>query len=170
MLRPQETVHDPGFITNATGDPYKVAQPAGLRKFEKDVYLKGGHEHNWKYAKTVTHKKATQSAANEYIESAPPAKKKYKDADGEVITAPRNFYTRPLRPGRTATSLVIDRSSHIEYQGDDYNAQKKLMAAELKEHQAVMDKMLDGNFKPFSCRSGVKNWLKLYDGNFNTNR
>lgn len=44
MLRAEESVHDPGFITNATGDPYKVAMPAGLRKYEKDVFLKGGHE------------------------------------------------------------------------------------------------------------------------------
>jgi len=54
-LKAEEAVHDPGFITNAVGDPYKMPVPAGLRKFEKDGFLKGGHEINWKYAKQCTH-------------------------------------------------------------------------------------------------------------------
>jgi len=30
--------------------------------------------------------------------------------------------------------MVIDKSGHYEYQGDDYNAQKKLMKKELEDH------------------------------------
>lgn len=44
-------MHDPGFITHRTGDPYQNPVPPGLRKFVKDGFLKGGHEINWKYAK-----------------------------------------------------------------------------------------------------------------------
>lgn len=66
--------------------------------------------------------------------------------------------------------MVIHRSGHYEYQGDDYNAQKKLMAQELKVHHDTMNAMLGDDFKPFSQRAGVKNWKELYDGNFNTNR
>ena len=34
-LKSEETVHDPGFITNAVGNPYVVAPPPGLRVFPK---------------------------------------------------------------------------------------------------------------------------------------
>ena len=50
-LKAEEAVNDPGFICNATGDPYKQPVPAGLRSFVKEGYLKGGHEHNFKPAK-----------------------------------------------------------------------------------------------------------------------
>ena len=42
------------------------------------------------------------------------------------------------------------------------------MAAELKEHQATMDKMLGDDFKPFSQRAGRKEWKRLTNGNFNS--
>lgn len=114
-LRAEESVHDPGFITNATGDPYKVAQPAGLRKFEKDGFLKGGHEINWKYAKNVTHAKTLIGAANEYTCVPPEKRKPIKNEEGEVPTGPRNFLTRPLSLGKTASSMVIHPSGHFEY-------------------------------------------------------
>jgi len=50
-LKPEETVHDPGFHCLATGDPYQQQVIAGLRKFPKDGFLKGGHEINFKPAK-----------------------------------------------------------------------------------------------------------------------
>jgi len=71
MLRAEESVHEPGFITNATGNPYKVAPPPGLRTFEKDPFLKGGHEAAFRMAKRVTHKKAASVAAFEWIEEKP---------------------------------------------------------------------------------------------------
>jgi hypothetical protein len=96
MLRAEESVHDPGFITNATGNPYKVAPPPGLRQFEPDPYLKGGHEANWKYAKAVTHKRAISLAADEYMVKEPLKRKSYRTDDREVMIGPRNFTTRPL--------------------------------------------------------------------------
>jgi hypothetical protein len=44
------------------------------------------------------------------------------------------------------------------------------MNAELKNHHDTMIKMSGDDFKPFSQRAGVKNWLKMYDGNFNTSK
>ena len=58
----------------------------------------------------------------------PPAKKKTRDADGEVITELRNFFTNPMKRGRTA-SVVFE---NLPYMGDDYNAKKKKIREELK--------------------------------------
>ena len=120
--RAEEAVYEKGFITNATGDPYKEKIPAGLRKFVKDGFLKGGHEINWKYAKTCTHPKALTGAAHEYMVKEVPMKKSFRDADGEVLLAPVGFLTRPLLKGRTAKSMVIHQDGHYAYEGDDYNA------------------------------------------------
>ena len=110
----------------------------------------------------------------EHIPEPPPPKKKIRNEEGE-IEVQYTFTTRPLSLGKTASSLVISHpkrgaaiSGHYEYQGDDYNAQKKLMAQELKEHQDTMNKMLGDDFKPFSCRAGRKEWLSLKDGNFSS--
>lgn len=136
-MKSEETVHDPGFITNAVGNPYKVAQPAGLRTFDKDPYLKGGHEVPFRMAKVVTYKRGIEDAdGHKYIEEGVEKRKPIKNEDGDVPTGPRNFYTKNLRAGRTATSLVFgDRTvGFYEYKEDDYNIQKKMMGTELKGH------------------------------------
>lgn len=46
--------------------------------------MKGGHEINWKYAKTVTHAKTATAAAHEYISKEPHKKKVYRSDDREV--------------------------------------------------------------------------------------
>jgi hypothetical protein len=89
--------------------------PAGLRKYEKDGFTKGGHEHNWKYAKTVTHAKTGTVAAFEYISKEPHKRKNYRGDDREVEIGPKNFLTRNLLGGRTATSLVIHPDGQFEY-------------------------------------------------------
>jgi len=58
----------------------------------------------------------------------PPKKRKTRDADGEVIIEERNFFTNPMKRGRTA-SVVF---SNLEYMGDDYNAKKKKVKEEIK--------------------------------------
>ena len=108
-------MHEKGFITNATGDPYKVAPPPGLRIFAKDGFLKGGHELNWKYARQCTHTRANSLASFEYLVKEPIKRKNYRDADGEVEIAPKGFLTRPLLKGRTASTIVIHRDGHFEH-------------------------------------------------------
>lgn len=45
------------------------------------------------------------------------------------------------------------------------------MNAEIKEHHAVMDKMMGDDFKAFSQTAGRgKEWKELHDGHFNTIR
>lgn len=100
------------------------------------------------------------------MEEGPGPKKKYIDADGEIITAPRNFQVKQLSGGKTASSLVISYpDGHYKYEGDDYNAQKKLVGQDLKFHRETVEKVGEG--KPFLNRAG-KQSKKLFDGNFNT--
>jgi len=111
----------------------------------------------------------------DHMPEGPPPKKDLRDPETKEINVQYTFTTRPLALGKTASSLVISHpkrgaaiSGHYEYQGDNYNAQKELMAKELKDHQATMEKMLGDEFKPFSQVSGRKEWLSLRDGNFNS--
>ena len=119
--KPEETIHDPGFHCLATGDPYKDPVVAGLRKFVKDGFTKGGHDYNFKPAKTVTHAKTGLGAAYENMPNGPPKKRKTRDDDGEVIIEERNFFTNPMKRGRTA-SVVFEA---FPYKGDDYNSKRK---------------------------------------------
>jgi len=41
---PHEKVSNPGYICNATGDPYAKPPIPGRRVFEKNGFLKAGHE------------------------------------------------------------------------------------------------------------------------------
>ena len=80
---------------------------AGLRTIVKDGYLKGGHELNFKPAKTCTFKKTQTGAAYEYMEQGPPKKKNYRNEDKEVMTEPKGFLTNPMKKGRTR-SVVFE--------------------------------------------------------------
>jgi len=147
-------MHDPGFVCLATGDPYKNPMVPGIRKFEKDGFLKGGHDLPFKPAKTCTHVRANTVAAFEYIDKAPLPRRNCRNEDKEVIIEPVGFLTKPMLKGKTATSLVIHPDGHYKYEGDDYNAQKKLMNKELKAHHDTMYGMLGDDFKPFSQVGG----------------
>jgi len=48
---------DPSFGNLALGDPYKNPIKGGIRKFARDTYKDGGHEVDWRPAKTVVHTK-----------------------------------------------------------------------------------------------------------------
>lgn len=63
----------------------------------------------------MTHAKRDTVAAHEYKEEGPAAKKKFRDEDGEVMVIPPYPKYSNLKKGRTATSLVIDRSGFYEY-------------------------------------------------------
>jgi len=88
--RKEEAVNDPGFITNATGDPYKVPQLTGMRKFEFESYLKFGQEKNFTPAKVVTHNKkgplpVPMFNAFEHIPEGPPKKRVMRNPETKEI-------------------------------------------------------------------------------------
>lgn len=69
-----------------------------------------------------------------YKEEGPPAKKSYKNEDGEIETGPRNFTTIPLKKGNVGKNTSF--GGPIPYMEDDYNLKKKLYKKELEEHKA----------------------------------
>lgn len=50
-------------------------------------------------AKNVTHAKKDTLANFKYIEEGPVKKKTYRDEEGAVLIAPRNFLTNPMKKG-----------------------------------------------------------------------
>ena len=73
----------------------------------------------------------------------PPPKKRYKNEDGEVITAPRNFLTTKPKLGRVGRGTSF--GGVIPYTEDDYNVKKKIIRKEMMFHQEKV-----GERPPFS--------------------
>lgn len=117
-----------------TGDLYKARSTAGLRTLEKDAYLKGGHDVNFKPAKNT--RERLYKAKYEYIPLQENQKKKnYRDEEGAVKTGPRNFTTVPLKPGKVGKNTTFGGS--IPYKEDDvYGNQKKLLKQEIEYHHS----------------------------------
>jgi hypothetical protein len=83
-------------------------------------------------------------------------KKKFKDEDGNVITAPPNFVTNPARSGDpNCTTGILFQKDHYEHMPDPYDAGKKIKLKELRYHQS---KLQDG-----------KGWNSMHHGNENFN-
>ena len=82
-------------------DLYKPALEKVLRTEVKDGHIKAGHEIAFKPAKVVREK--PYKAPYEHMTDRVEVKKEYKDADGKVITEPKNFYTTPAKIGLAGT-------------------------------------------------------------------
>ena len=78
----------PDYVT--VGDPFKNRVQDKVLRTEVPEGHKPLHDHNFKPAKTV---KVSMNSAYEHMCDRVDVKKNYRDADGAVITAPRNFYT-----------------------------------------------------------------------------
>jgi len=59
-------------------------------------------------------------------------KKNYKDEEGNVILAPRNFTAIPMKKGRVGK--LTSFGGVVPYIADPYDNRKKIAWAELKEH------------------------------------
>lgn len=78
------------------GDPYKDAGKLKMREAKKDGYKEIGHDRPFRPAKD-TNKKV--KADFEHMTDLLEVKKNHKDAEGHVITEPRNFLTSPIKRG-----------------------------------------------------------------------
>jgi hypothetical protein len=98
---PDATFTKPVF--NCEGDVFKQAAMQSMRTHIKDGHLKAGHEKEFKPAKHINDKKYVMSY--EYKELGNPKRdpKSYRDDEGSVKTAPTNFYTNPMKKGRSGT-------------------------------------------------------------------
>lgn len=108
---------------------------AGKRSFVKNGYATlGKHEMDFRPAKTVTHAKKDHLSAFLYKEEGPPVKKKFRDEEGAIVIAPRNFLTNPMKKGiihgkRGQRGPFFDEpgTGALKYMESDYNIEKKIL-------------------------------------------
>ena len=116
-----------------------------MRTNVKDGYLKGGHDREFRPAKTV-HEKMKKLPYN-YMplmeNKKDPAK--FKDDEGNVITENKNFYTNPMKRGNVGKGTTF--GGKIPYKEDLYDIQKEIAKKEREYHDS---KIQD---KPFSQRA-----------------
>ena len=135
----------PSYV--ATGDPFKQAALNAMGRTEvKDGHIKAGHEKAFAPAKQITHARKDMKAAYEYIEQGPIKKESYKDEDGEVKTASRNFLTNPMKKGKVGKNTTLGEIP--EYMAEDYDLSKKLARQDRDYHESKIQE------KPFSQRAG----------------
>ena len=66
--------------------------------------ITGVHEKNWVYAKTI---KKNYLPPYEHKTDRRDIQKNYRDEEGAVITAPRNFLTNPIKKGRVGKQTTL---------------------------------------------------------------
>ena len=115
----------PGYT--CLGDKYQDPQPL-LRQQKKD---------GWKKVADLPFKPAGQvgqavAADYEHITDFKYKKKNYRNEDGAVITAPKNFTTNHPKKGNPATTTgILFQKEFYEHMAEPYDLRKDLMRKEL---------------------------------------
>lgn len=108
----------PTYISQ--GDPFKEAAKVPMRNSVKDGFKQGGHELNFKPAKSVPRPvKADFPHMKDYEEK----KINRKGPDG-VITEPRNFLTNPPKRGLVGKGTTL--GGKIDYLPDPFERKREL--------------------------------------------
>ena len=120
----------PSYISS--GDPFRNAAMNTLRTQKKDGHIKiGGHDAAFKPAKII---KVKVEAAFPYMPIGPKPDVNYRDDDGAVIVAPKNFVTNPMKLGKVGKGTTF--RGKIEYIEDDYDMKKKIANKEREYHHS----------------------------------
>lgn len=127
------------------GDPFKQAAMQSMRTEVKDGWEKAGHEKNFKPAKNTNEKlfKMPFPYREQGLDKKDP--KEYRDEDGNVITAPTNFYTNPMKKGRVGKSVSFNKFQYMD--GDKYDIARTLAKQEREYHMTKIQE------KQFSQRA-----------------
>lgn len=136
------TIGDP-FKRNIVDKVLRDQDPEGHKKL---------HDLVFKPAKTV---KVTTNAAYEHMNERVEVKKDFRDADGAVVTAPKNITTCATKKGKDSNKAYFN--PFPEAIPDDFNWPRKVARKEMEEKKKLEQE------KPFSQRA--KTW-----GGFNTIR
>lgn len=123
------------------GEPFQNAAHNVLRSTKKDGHLVAGHEKAFKPAKQPS-KDLKPYSAYDHKADIEHKKKNYRDEEGNVTIAPRNFLTNPPKKGQ-----VGDKTTFMpppEHLPDNYNAAKEIAHKERLQHEAKLQE------KPFS--------------------
>jgi len=117
----------PSYVT--VGDNYeKPIEIENLRPNVIDGYKKGGHDVKFKPAKHKIERYYT--ASYKHMNERVDVKKEYRDADGVVITSPKNFYTTGPKGGETGKLCYFE--TFPKHMPDDFNYPKKLARQEME--------------------------------------
>ena len=110
-----------------------------MRTSKKDGYKEGGHEVNFKPAKTI---QRTVGADFPHLTDHKEVSKCRKGPDGGVITEPRNFLTNPPKKGMVGKGTSF--AGKLEHLPEPFERKRELEKKELQEHHSKMQE------KPFS--------------------
>ncbi len=83
-------------VTTIPGEPYQDQGKLKMRGGKKDGYKDAGHDFAFRPAKDMNVK---VKSAFTHMTDLNTQKKVYRNADGEVITEPKNFLTNPMKKG-----------------------------------------------------------------------
>ena len=139
---------------NAVGEPFQQVGAAIVgRKQDNDKIAAAGHEKVFSPSKIV---KLNYKAPYEHQQERVHVQKNFKDEEGAVITAPRNFLTSPMKKGKVGKQTVFNPIPYIE---DDYNSPQKIAHEQRMYHLSKLQE------KPFSQQA-----KKLNKGTFNKDK
>lgn len=110
-----------------------------MRESKLDGFKEGGHEANFKPAKTIQRK---VKADFEHMSDYKAVSKVRKGPDGSVITEPRNFLTNPPKKGEVGKGTSF--AGKIEHLPDPFDRKKEFERKEREEHLKKLQE------KPFS--------------------
>ena len=132
-------------VYNCVGDPYKPRIQSLKRTEDPKGFEKAGHDKVWKQVSHLREK--TYVALHEHMNDHVHIEKNYKNEDGKVIVAPRNFYTAAgcSREGKRKMEELF--ASHPEWVPCKYDNGRE---AALKERLAGKEKEQE---KPFLYRA-----------------
>jgi hypothetical protein len=130
----------PSYVSQ--GDPF-TDNKLKMREGKKDGY-KAVADLPFKPTKTVS---KIVKKEHDWIPEDDNKKKNFRDAEGAVITAPRNFTTIGAKKGNPATTPgVLFTKEPYPHMTDEYDRKKEIATKEHKESQKKMQE------KPFSQR------------------
>ena len=124
-------------------EPYVMPGNAIARKTNMNAITGAGHEKNWTYAKV---KKEGMQMTYEHMTDRREVVKNFRDEEGNVVIAPRNFLTNPIKKGRVGKNTTFGGQIPFKH-GDDYMISKEIATKERAYHES---KLQD---KPFSQMS-----------------
>ena len=126
----------------STGDPYT----------DNKLKMREGKKDGYKAVSDLPFKPAKNTGINlkkehEWMPEDEQKKKNFRDEEGAVITAPRNFTTTGPKKGHPSTTPgTLFSKEPYPHMKDEYDRKKEIARKELKDSQAKMQE------KPFSQR------------------
>ena len=126
----------PGY--NCLGDVWKSNLNITQRKQNNEAIAAAGHEKIFNPSKIV---KVNYKAPFEHMTDRRNIEKNFRDEEGNVMVAPRNIQTNPIKKGRVGRNTSFSKTGYIE---DEFDRPKELRLKERQHHASMLQD------KPFS--------------------